>query len=69
MPDVQPDDSTEDTHSTMSGTAGDVVQARDISGDIHFHYGRGSHSPPWQLPRGVGVFVNRLDDQDRLDAR
>ncbi|MEU5993250.1 ATP-binding protein [Spirillospora sp. NPDC047418] len=57
------------TRSTMSGSAGDVVQARDIEGGVHFHYGRGTpHSAPWQLPRGVRVFVNRRADLRRLDA-
>ncbi|RFS84828.1 hypothetical protein D0T12_15010 [Actinomadura spongiicola] len=67
MPQGQLGDAGDGTRSTMSGRAGDVVQARDISGDIHFHYGRGTHAPPWQLPRGVRVFVNRLADQERLD--
>ncbi|MFC4050462.1 ATP-binding protein [Actinomadura syzygii] len=67
MSENQHDDAAQGIRSTMSGRAGDVVQARDIRGDIHFHYGRGTHSAPWQLPRGVRVFVNRLDDMERLD--
>jgi tetratricopeptide (TPR) repeat protein len=69
MPENQHDPTAHDTRSTMSGSAGDVVQARDIDGGVHFHYGRGTpHSAPWQLPRGVRVFVNRRDDLRRLDA-
>lgn len=58
------------THSDLSGRAGDVVQARDIAGGIHFH-GRGqsgSSSVPRQLPGDVRGFVNRVADLERLDA-
>jgi tetratricopeptide (TPR) repeat protein len=58
----------DNTRSAVSGDAGDVVQARDVSGGIHFHYGRGAQeAPPRLLPRGVRVFVNRADDLARLD--
>lgn len=56
------------TRSTVSGGAGDVVQARDVSGGIHFYYGRGTQEAlPRLLPQGVRVFVNRAADLARLD--
>ncbi|GGU33891.1 ATP-binding protein [Actinomadura livida] len=67
MSDSHHDPAEPGTRSTMSGSASDVVQARDISGGIHFHYGRGTHTAPRQLPRGVRVFVNRRADLGRLD--
>lgn len=57
--------------SEISGSASEVVQARDISGDIHFHAGRTAPfaSPkPRQLPGDVRGFVNRSSDLQRLDA-
>jgi tetratricopeptide (TPR) repeat protein len=43
--------------------AGDVVQARDVSGGVHFHAGSsGTQDPqiiPRQLPAEVSAFVNR----------
>ncbi|GLZ37795.1 tetratricopeptide repeat protein [Actinokineospora sp. NBRC 105648] len=57
------------TQSQLSGGAGEVVQARDVTGGIHFHYGSGNRSAlPLQLPRGVGAFVNRLSDLSALDG-
>ena len=42
---------------------GDVVQARDVSGGVHFHAGQGgpagSRVVPRQLPADVSAFVNR----------
>lgn len=65
----EPDDTGHDnTRSSLSGSAGDVVQARDVRGGIHFHYGRGSRAAmPQQLPRGVRVFINRASDIARLN--
>lgn len=60
------------TRSELSGTAGDVVQARDVSGGIHFHPPRrpdGGRVPvPRQLPRGIRDFVGREGEDARLDA-
>lgn len=57
------------TNSDLSGNAGDVVQARDISGGIHFHGpGRDAVPVPAQLPGDVRGFVNRTADLQRLDA-
>ena len=52
----------------MTGSAGDVVQARDIKGGIHFHGGTESASlVPAQLPGNVFGFVNRMEDIEILD--
>lgn len=57
------------TRSDLSGSAGDVVQARDVHGGVHFHgRARASGSRPRQLPADVGGFVNRLPELDLLDA-
>lgn len=49
---------------------GDVVQARDVSGGVHFHASPGgSPDPrivPRQLPADVGAFVNRRVELRRL---
>jgi tetratricopeptide (TPR) repeat protein len=53
----------------MSGSSGDFVQARDISGGIHFH--QGANRPevvPAQLPGDPFGFVNRIADLDLLDS-
>jgi tetratricopeptide (TPR) repeat protein len=56
------------TRSDVSGTAGDVVQARDVSGGIHIHTRQGQDAGrPRQLPRGVSGFVNRTRDLAQLD--
>ncbi|MGW8551347.1 tetratricopeptide repeat protein [Streptomyces tubercidicus] len=61
------------THSELSGSATDVVQARDISGGIHFHHddhtGRARNDPPMprQLPSDVWGFVNRSEELRRLN--
>ncbi|MBP2325174.1 tetratricopeptide (TPR) repeat protein [Kibdelosporangium banguiense] len=57
------------TRSEMSGTAGDVVQARDVTGGVHFH--RPEREParrPRQLPGDVRGFVNRTAELARLDS-
>src|SRR6266567_949342 len=46
--------------SSLSGTARDVVQARDISGGVHFHDVGVSETPiPRQLPGDVHGFIGR----------
>ncbi|MFJ6620790.1 ATP-binding protein [Kitasatospora sp. NPDC091335] len=59
------------TRSAVSGSsAHDVVQARDVSGGIHFHRatGRSDSAPtPRQLPADVRGFVNRVDELHQLD--
>ncbi|WP_158641284.1 ATP-binding protein [Amycolatopsis eburnea] len=58
----------DNTRSQVSGDANEVVQARDVSGGIHFHYGSGGRAGlPLQLPRGVRVFINRSSDLTALD--
>lgn len=67
-PPNSPRHSPGDTRSEVGENTGDVVQARDVSGGVHFHYGPGSSSaPPRQLPRGLRVFVNRETDLSALD--
>lgn len=56
------------TRSEISGSARNAVQARDISGDIHFHPAAQAPAPtPRQLPRDVRGFVNRVADLLALD--
>ncbi|WP_250854046.1 ATP-binding protein [Streptomyces malaysiensis] len=46
-----------------------MVQARDISGGIHFHGDSRRDSPkPRQLPGDIRGFVNRGEELGRLDA-
>lgn len=56
------------TRSELSGLARDVVQARDISGGVHFHSVRPEPSlVPRQLPGDARGFVNRTTELERLD--
>lgn len=58
----------EAVHSEMSGTADKSVQARDISGGVHFYDNRRAAGPvPRQLPGDVRGFVNRTAEIRRLD--
>lgn len=61
--------SRDGTRSELSGFAGDVVQARDVSGGVHFHRltDPGTSSVPRQLPSDVRDFVDRSEDLARLD--
>jgi tetratricopeptide (TPR) repeat protein len=53
--------------SDLSGSAADVVQARDVHGGVHFHAADPPGGPvPGQLPGDVGSFVNRLNELKRL---
>lgn len=59
-----------DTRSEVSGSAGEVVQACDVSGGVHF-YGLGSSDGvvrPWQLPVAIRDFTGRAGDVAALDA-
>lgn len=56
------------TQSSLSGTAGDVVQARDVQGGIHFHGRYPATRAPRQLPADVGGFVDRLSEMELLDT-
>jgi tetratricopeptide (TPR) repeat protein len=57
------------TRSELSGTAGDVVQARDVKGGVHFHRsGPASGDVPRQLLGDVRGFVNRSAELGRLDT-
>ncbi|MFF2541688.1 ATP-binding protein [Kitasatospora sp. NPDC058063] len=61
------------TRSSLSGSsAGNVVQARDIRGPVHFHAAQSSEARhgepvPWQLPTDVRGFVNRTAEQEAMD--
>jgi tetratricopeptide (TPR) repeat protein len=53
----------------MSGSAGHVVQARDIGGGVHFHSAPLAGGPrPAQLPGEARGFVNRVRELESLDA-
>lgn len=57
------------TRSEMSGSAGNMVQARDISGGVHFHFSPVAARPrPAQLPGEARGFVNRARELAGLDA-
>lgn len=57
-----------DTRSELSGSAADVVQARDVAGGIHFHRPAPAYPLPRQLPGDVAGFVDRQDELRGLDA-
>jgi tetratricopeptide (TPR) repeat protein len=63
----------EGTRSDLSGNARDVVQARDVSGGVHFHFPSGAPGDaPQELPRDTEYFLNRVhavEDLDELLAR
>lgn len=68
-------DSPRHSSTTMSGTARDVVQARDVRGGVHFHYQTRfgappalSLTPPRQLPGALPLFVGRARELERLRA-
>ncbi|MGF1430411.1 ATP-binding protein [Kitasatospora sp. LaBMicrA B282] len=69
----QPERRDGDTRAELSGTAGHVVQARDVHGSVHFHAAppgepRPEGGPvPWQLPPVVSGFVNRAAERATLD--
>ncbi|MBT0769437.1 AAA family ATPase [Kineosporia sp. J2-2] len=61
-----PHDDADQENQVEAGRLDDLVQARDVSGGIHF-YGRPARradgsTVPRQLPGDVGVFVNRLGE-------
>lgn len=56
------------TRSDLSGTARDVVQARNVRGGVHFHHlGPPEQTTPQQLPGDVGGFVGREAELQFLD--
>lgn len=58
-----------EVRSTLSGKAGDVVQARDVSGGVHFYTDVPAEfgPAPRQLPPDVRGFVNRVTDLEVID--
>ncbi len=63
------DEPRPDAHSELSGSAGDVVQARDVHGGVHFHgpAQHDQHGVPQQLPTDARGFVNRHAELEQLD--
>jgi hypothetical protein len=57
-----------DTKNVLSGTAGNVVQARDIHGGVHFHASPTALPVPHQLPSDVPLFTGRGRYLAALDA-
>lgn len=65
--DTPGDDETEPAdrmRSEVSGTTGQVVQARDVTGGVHFHRVPATEisAIPRQLPADVRGFVDRSDE-------
>ncbi|MGH3800345.1 MAG: hypothetical protein ACRDTD_09485, partial [Pseudonocardiaceae bacterium] len=57
------------TRNALSGSADNVVQAREIRGGVHVHQPRASSLPaPRQLPADVAFFTGRDAELDKLDA-
>jgi len=54
--------------SSQSGTAHDVVQARDVHGGIHFHQTGPQAKVPHQLPGEARGFIGRERELERLQA-
>lgn len=52
--------------SSLSGTAHDVVQARDVHGGIHFHHAGSPPRVPRQLPGEARGFIGREEELQRL---
>jgi tetratricopeptide (TPR) repeat protein len=57
------------TRNALSGSADNVVQARDIQGGVHVHQPRASSLPaPRQLPANVTFFTGRDAELGTVDA-
>jgi hypothetical protein len=55
--------------NALSGSADNVVQAREIQGGVHVHQPRASSLPaPRQLPPDVTFFTGRDAELAKLDA-
>ena len=52
--------------SSLSGSAHDVVQARDVHGGVHFHYASSSPHVPHQLPAEARGFIGREHELQHL---
>jgi tetratricopeptide (TPR) repeat protein len=57
-----------DTHNVISGVAGNVLQARDIYGDVHYHVEPPTAPVPRQLPPDAALFTGREGYLAALDA-
>jgi hypothetical protein len=61
--------SSQSVRSELSGSAGNVVQARDVSGGVHFHEATPLlQARPAQLPGDVSGFVNRSHQLQSLEG-
>jgi tetratricopeptide (TPR) repeat protein len=58
------------SHSELSGSSRDVVQASSVTGGVHFHGDRHDSAAPTprQLPGDPRDFVNRTEELERLNA-
>lgn len=56
------------THNELAGSAANVVQARDISGGVHFHGTVSALPVPHQLPPDVPHFTDREASLARLNT-
>ncbi|WP_156893221.1 ATP-binding protein [Actinokineospora enzanensis] len=66
---MPPGEDDEVPRSDVSGSAHEVIQARDIHGGVHLYDARTPDRPiPRQLPGDVSGFVNRVAELRRLDA-
>ena len=63
------DDATQHVNRLEASDAGDVVQARDVHGGVHFYRAEATFTvTPSQLPRDVRGFVNRHDELATLTS-
>lgn len=55
------------THSEVAGIARNILQARDVSGGVHFHHAGAVPGPvPRQLPAAIADFTERLSGGLRM---
>jgi tetratricopeptide (TPR) repeat protein len=45
-----------------------LVQAGEVHGGVHFHHRHAEPAPPEQLPPDPAIFVDRQDEQERLQS-
>ena len=57
-----------DTHNEFGGVVDNIVQAREITGDVHFHRSSRPLPVPRQLPPDIDSFTGRVADLAALDA-
>jgi hypothetical protein len=60
-----------ESQNELSGSSRDVVQAGNVTGDVHFHQSTAQERfriTPRQLPATMNTFVNRTDELSQLNA-